>query len=321
MEDEIAAQGAQPAATRAIICRSRRSHRPRRSRHRQPADLALDHRAVARGRRSGQPRHQDRPGAGQRSATAARRPTGSPPKSATARTPRWPASSAATKLQLVLADDLIARIVVHSSRQSGLSAVYSELLDFDGCEIYTIEQPAIAGLELRRRDDGLRHLDADRPHRQRRARSISIRRWTPSIRARHEGHHHRRGRQHHRGRPPVRSMSITPRSRCTARRRAAPERTLLLGWNRRGPMIAFELSRYVAPGIAAHHRRRYARAAGRGRSADDLRAATCRSNTASSTPRAARRSKALDIPSLRPRAGAGLFRPSRRAGRPTPARW
>ena len=27
-----------------------------------------------------------------------------------------------------------------------------------------------------------------------------------------------------------------------------PERTLLLGWNRRGPMIAFELSRYVAPG-------------------------------------------------------------------------
>jgi voltage-gated potassium channel Kch len=27
-----------------------------------------------------------------------------------------------------------------------------------------------------------------------------------------------------------------------------PERTLMLGWNRRGPMIAFELSRYVAPG-------------------------------------------------------------------------
>ena len=26
-----------------------------------------------------------------------------------------------------------------------------------------------------------------------------------------------------------------------------PERTLILGWNRRGPIIARELSRYVAP--------------------------------------------------------------------------
>ncbi len=46
-----------------------------------------------------------------------------------------------SEVQLVLADELISRIVVHSSRQSGLSAVYSELLDFDGCEIYTLEQP------------------------------------------------------------------------------------------------------------------------------------------------------------------------------------
>ena len=49
------------------------------------------------------------------------------------------------EVQLVLADDLISRIVVHSSRQAGLSAVYSELLDFDGCEIYTAEQPALVG--------------------------------------------------------------------------------------------------------------------------------------------------------------------------------
>ena len=55
----------------------------------------------------------------------------------------------------MLADDLISRIVVHSSRQAGLSAVYSELLDFDGCEIYTAEQPALDRQELRRRGDGL----------------------------------------------------------------------------------------------------------------------------------------------------------------------
>ena len=47
--------------------------------------------------------------------------------------------------QLVMADDLISKIVVHSSRQAGLSAVYSELLDFDGCEIYTAEQPELTG--------------------------------------------------------------------------------------------------------------------------------------------------------------------------------
>ena len=60
-----------------------------------------------------------------------------------------------SEVQLVLADDLISRIVVHSSRQAGLSAVYSELLDFDGCEIYTAEQPSLVGKIIRRRGDGL----------------------------------------------------------------------------------------------------------------------------------------------------------------------
>ncbi|MGO7223742.1 hypothetical protein ACCT02_37950, partial [Rhizobium ruizarguesonis] len=49
------------------------------------------------------------------------------------------------ELQLGLADDLISRIVALSSRQSGLSGVYSELLDIEGCEIYTLEQPELSG--------------------------------------------------------------------------------------------------------------------------------------------------------------------------------
>ena len=49
------------------------------------------------------------------------------------------------EVQLVLADDLIARIMVQSTRQPGLSGVYTELLDFDGCEIYAAEQPALTG--------------------------------------------------------------------------------------------------------------------------------------------------------------------------------
>lgn len=47
--------------------------------------------------------------------------------------------------QLVLADDLIARITVQASLQSGLSVVYTELLDFGGDEIYFHEQPEWVG--------------------------------------------------------------------------------------------------------------------------------------------------------------------------------
>jgi voltage-gated potassium channel Kch len=45
----------------------------------------------------------------------------------------------------VLANDLISRIMVQTCRQSGLSVVYSELLDFEGAEIYFTEQPTLVG--------------------------------------------------------------------------------------------------------------------------------------------------------------------------------
>lgn len=45
----------------------------------------------------------------------------------------------------ILASDLISRVTVQTSRQSGLSVVYTELLDFDGDEIYFTEQPTLVG--------------------------------------------------------------------------------------------------------------------------------------------------------------------------------
>jgi K+ transport systems, NAD-binding component len=45
----------------------------------------------------------------------------------------------------VLSTELISRITVQTCRQSGLSVVYSELLDFDGSEIYFTDQPSLAG--------------------------------------------------------------------------------------------------------------------------------------------------------------------------------
>ena len=45
----------------------------------------------------------------------------------------------------VLSTELISRITVQTCRQSGLSVVYSELLDFGGAEIYFTQQPRLVG--------------------------------------------------------------------------------------------------------------------------------------------------------------------------------
>lgn len=49
------------------------------------------------------------------------------------------------KVQIVQTGDLIARIVAQTSRQSGLSVVYTELMDFGGDEIYFKAEPALVG--------------------------------------------------------------------------------------------------------------------------------------------------------------------------------
>ncbi|MEJ0026502.1 MAG: hypothetical protein WDN01_10780 [Rhizomicrobium sp.] len=150
------------------------------------------------------------------------------------------------EVQLVLADDLISKIVVHSSRQSGLSAVYSELLDFDGCEIYTAPQPALTGKTFAQ---AVMAYDS--------CTLIGICRADGTVQLN----------------PPMdtvleadmRAIVIAEDDSAIALAAAPPaideaafaiyapvqkkaERSLILGWNRRGPAIAFELSRYVAPG-------------------------------------------------------------------------
>ncbi|WP_428429173.1 CASTOR/POLLUX-related putative ion channel [Pararhizobium sp.] len=150
------------------------------------------------------------------------------------------------ELQLILADDLISRIVVHSSRQSGLSAVYSELLDFDGCEIYTLEQPDITGKSFAAAvmayetstliglcdEDGKVHLNPP-PGRIFKPGESAV------IIAEDDAAIKSGGNEIH-----IEKDAILP----VEVREQGPERTLLLGWNRRGSIISFELSRYVAPG-------------------------------------------------------------------------
>ncbi len=148
--------------------------------------------------------------------------------------------------QLVLADDLIGRIVVHSSRQAGLSAVYSELLDFDGCEIYTVEQKGLVGKTFAESlmayesstliglvtAEG--HVELNPPMDRRVApgdRAVIIAEDDAAIQ--------------------IKAPSVQPdlsQIRLPAEVAARPERVLLLGWNRRAPIITLELSRYVEPG-------------------------------------------------------------------------
>lgn len=150
------------------------------------------------------------------------------------------------EVQLVLADDLISRIVVHSSRQSGLSAVYSELLDFDGCEIYTLDQPELVGKSF---GEAMLAYDSctligvcDRKGRvylnlpmdlviPKSVKAIIIAEDDAAIRLA-------------RSKPLVDEQAIVAHRP----RQPRPERMIVLGWNRRGPMIARELARYVAPG-------------------------------------------------------------------------
>jgi len=50
---------------------------------------------------------------------------------------------------LVVAPPLISRLLVQTGRQSGLSMVYTELLDFDGVEMYATRAPSLVGKSFR----------------------------------------------------------------------------------------------------------------------------------------------------------------------------
>lgn len=155
---------------------------------------------------------------------------------------------AGAEVQAVQADDLLSRIIVQCCRQAGLSAVYSELLDFEGCEIYTIALPALQnvcyGEALMMFEQGTLIGVCDEkgavtlnPPADYRfasgARALVIADDKNAIRLSANGM----------------SASIDAAAiRERQHKPSAPERTLILGWNHRVPTIAAELSRYMQKG-------------------------------------------------------------------------
>ncbi len=151
-------------------------------------------------------------------------------------------------VQAILTGDLIARIVAQTSRQSGLSVVYTELMDFGGDEIYFKHESALMGktygdsllayedssvMGIRKadgkillnpsmdalieKDDQIIAISAD---------DDTIRLASPSLIQINESL--------------IRSNRVPLKPQ--------PEKCLILGWNRSGTTIVHELDNYVSKG-------------------------------------------------------------------------
>jgi Trk K+ transport system NAD-binding subunit len=147
---------------------------------------------------------------------------------------------------VVDADDIAARLVVQTSRQAGLSVVFTDLLDFDGDEIYMRDEPALAG-----------RVFGQALHAYETATLIGVRRGDGTVLVN----------------PPMSTpiqpsdqMIVLAEDDSVIRLAGAaspiatgaivanplptshPERVLLLGWNSRAPRIIDQLDQYVAGG-------------------------------------------------------------------------
>lgn len=161
---------------------------------------------------------------------------------------RLAASLAAGEGGVVLeTDDITARLIVQSARRPGLSLVYQELLDFEGDEFYTVREPALAGrtfgeallayatssaVGLVRADGALALNPPSEAVIGADDRIVVVTRDDDTAVLAE--------------RPPVVDEAVIVTDVPAERRR--PERVLLLGWNRRAPLIVGRLRRYTAPG-------------------------------------------------------------------------
>lgn len=147
----------------------------------------------------------------------------------------------------VLGDDLIARVTAQTCRQSGLSVVYTELLDFDGAEIYFKAEPALVGKRYRELIDAFEESAVIGFMRangevlinppmdtvfQAGDQVIAISEDDDTIKLSAAA-----------PTPPMAAAIVPPHGQP-----AAPERTLILGWNPKAEAIIRELDNYVAAG-------------------------------------------------------------------------
>jgi len=151
------------------------------------------------------------------------------------------------ELRLVAVDDLIVRITAQTCRQSGLSVVYTDLLDFGGDEVYFTREPRLASMTFgealtayeRCSVIGVREKGGHIVLNPRADTEISSDDEIVLI-AEDDSAIDLSENQA----PEIDARAI----RKTPSREPRPERTLILGWNDRAPTIVAELDHYVHPG-------------------------------------------------------------------------
>ena len=150
------------------------------------------------------------------------------------------------EVEWILVGDFIARIIAQTCRQSGLSVIYNELLDFGGDEIYFKTQPELTGKTF---DQALLAYPKNA------VMGLCPAGSEPKLN------------------PPMETIlqpgdqlilmaqdddkiffrpeQVTIQTEAIATRQAHPgraEKALVLGWNHRGPAVVHELDQYARPG-------------------------------------------------------------------------
>ncbi len=151
------------------------------------------------------------------------------------------------EVELILVSDLIERVIAQTCRQSGLSVVYTELLDFGGDEIYFKAEPTLAGKTF---GDALSAYEDSTVIGLQPAGKTPL--LKPSFDMRLQS-----GDQLvliAEDDDTIKLSGLTDYNVNQAAIHAAeptsptPERTLILGWNWRAPGIINQMDHYVAPG-------------------------------------------------------------------------
>lgn len=152
------------------------------------------------------------------------------------------------EVQLVIFDYLISRITAQTCRQPGLSVVFTELLDFSGDEIYFQEEPKLVGrtfveamfsyetssiIGIRKDDGTLLMKPAFDTLIEKGDKVIAVSEDDDTVVLSNKQDFS------------ISSDSIRKDPKDYV---PQPETTLIIGWNRRAPLIINELDKYVAPG-------------------------------------------------------------------------
>lgn len=151
-------------------------------------------------------------------------------------------------LSAILTRDIIARVTAQTSHQSGLSVVYTELLNFGGDEIYFHEEPALSGKTY---GDALLAYEAScligiqRAGGETLLNPASETRFAPGDRVIAISADDNTIRLSGLNNPPVQPGLIRSAAKQVS---LPPEKNLLLGWNESAPMIIRELDSYAAKG-------------------------------------------------------------------------